>query len=715
MNFLKLTGKLILPVLLFFSASNLQANLPATCPVMTKRNNGNGQASSCAGEPGFPVATNVASPYNSLTSLGVTTAQKTGDFNFMWFGQTLTEMPIIRRVWVGSTLTNTVVGPPSKPTYNNGNTYTKFCFYKYNLPNQGTLTLEFAHPTTGAPLFLCCYNLTSGANCTPTVSCAPTINTHPASKTVCGTSTTFTVDASGVNTYQWQLKSPSGSWTTITNTGDFTGATTQTLSINTNLPSYTGYQFKAVLIGSSGTCTTESNIATLTAYPKPTATFHAGAIVCGVGTYNLRINFTGTGPWSFTYTTNGASPTTVSNIAVNPYYLAVSPASTTTYAITNVNDRYCSNVVSSPVTLVVQAKPTITLSASSFDYCYNSLAGKATVSYTGTTNTPTVYSITAGTRAMPSYTTVTDRSKTFISGPGSDSIQVSIPAGTPAGTYDFNLSVKVASPSPGCASAAVPFTIVVKPAPALTVTASAASVCPGGSVNLLASPNLGGGYTYAWSSSPAGFTSSIYSPSATPSVATTYTATVTDNTAPNCSASGTVTVTMKAVPTVSVNNATICLGDKAVLTAAGAATYSWALTDYSSAASTLTPTSSSTVLANPTSTLRYAVTGTNSVGCTDTAQARVLVNSIPSVSVTSSTSICPGSNISLTASGASTYTWAPSATLSASTGTTVTATPTTTTTYTVTGANGTCYASASTTITINNPVTIAPPKANSLL
>ncbi|HWY97721.1 MAG TPA: hypothetical protein VNY36_01440, partial [Bacteroidia bacterium] len=48
-------------------------------------------------------------------------------------------------------------------------------------------------------------------------------------------------------------------------------------------------------------------------------------------------------------------------------------------------------------------------------------------------------------------------------------------------------------------------------------------------------------------------------------------------------------------------------------------------------------------------------------------------------------SFCAGSNVKLTASGATTYTWAPSSGLSATTGAVVTANPFSTTTYTVTG------------------------------
>ena len=78
-----------------------------------------------------------------------------------------------------------------------------------------------------------------------------------------------------------------------------------------------------------------------------------------------------------------------------------------------------------------------------------------------------------------------------------------------------------------------------------------------------------------------------------------------------------------------------------------------------------------------------------------TAEKAILVNALPTVSVTPTTgAYCTpgGTAITLTASGASTYAWAGTGTpgLSAASGTSITASPTTATTITVTGtdANG---------------------------
>jgi gliding motility-associated-like protein len=85
----------------------------------------------------------------------------------------------------------------------------------------------------------------------------------------------------------------------------------------------------------------------------------------------------------------------------------------------------------------------------------------------------------------------------------------------------------------------------------------------------------------------------------------------------------------------------------------------------------------------------------------------VLVNALPSISVTpSSASITSGSSVTLTASGASTYSWSPSTGLSSSNTDIVTATPTATTTYTVTGVSASsCSSTANVTVTVNPALT----------
>ncbi|MGZ3930932.1 MAG: T9SS type A sorting domain-containing protein, partial [Bacteroidia bacterium] len=81
----------------------------------------------------------------------------------------------------------------------------------------------------------------------------------------------------------------------------------------------------------------------------------------------------------------------------------------------------------------------------------------------------------------------------------------------------------------------------------------------------------------------------------------------------------------------------------------------------------------------------YTVTGANG-SCTNASMVSVTVNALPTVTAaTNNTLICTGQTSTLTAGGASTYTWNPGGP-----GTSIAVSPTVTTTYTVTGtdANG---------------------------
>lgn len=106
------------------------------------------------------------------------------------------------------------------------------------------------------------------------------------------------------------------------------------------------------------------------------------------------------------------------------------------------------------------------------------------------------------------------------------------------------------------------------------------------------------------------------------------------------------------------------------------------------------------VSSNPNPTVFFNSPGTSIVkmyviggGCSelDSAQVSITVNPTPIVNITTTDDeICVGQSTVLNASGASSYTWSPSGSLSSPTGASVTATPTSTTTYYVTGTTGSC-------------------------
>jgi gliding motility-associated-like protein len=225
------------------------------------------------------------------------------------------------------------------------------------------------------------------------------------------------------------------------------------------------------------------------------------------------------------------------------------------------------------------------------------------------------------------------------------------------------------------------------------------TICPSASATLDASGSTGTGLTYNWSGGLGTSPTVNVSPAST----TTYTVTVTSN---GCTASDAVTVTVANSLTVTATPATstICSGGNVTLTGGGATNYTW------SPAGGLNTTSGASVIASPTATTTYTVTG-SSGGCTGTASATVTVNSVTiSVSPINPT-ICSGGNVTLTATGTglTSYMWSPAGGLNTTTGASVIASPTATTTYTVTGSDaGGCSATAVTTVNvITNPVATA--------
>jgi hypothetical protein len=129
-----------------------------------------------------------------------------------------------------------------------------------------------------------------------------------------------------------------------------------------------------------------------------------------------------------------------------------------------------------------------------------------------------------------------------------------------------------------------------------------------------------------------------------------------------------------AAPTIT-GSSLICAGSSLTLTASGANTYSWS-----------TGATTASITATPTANITYTATGSNTLGCFGMATQVVTVNPLPTVTASSSSSlICAGQSVSLTANGASTYSWNTS-----STNTIISVTPSVTTSYTVTGTTNGC-------------------------
>jgi hypothetical protein len=227
----------------------------------------------------------------------------------------------------------------------------------------------------------------------------------------------------------------------------------------------------------------------------------------------------------------------------------------------------------------------------------------------------------------------------------------------------------------GCLTNVTTRTINVNTTP--TVAINNNTVCGSGTGALSTTVTGTGPYTYVWST---GSTLTAIS-GLTPG---TYAATVTA--ANGCLGSTSAVVISNPIPTVAVNNGTICSGSTFTMVPTGASTYT---------------IQGGSAAVSPTSNASYTVVGTSTAGCVsaNTATSNVTVNALPTVSAASSNTsfICVGSNATLTASGANTYVWNTTATTAV-----IVVSPSTTTSYTVTGTNAAgCSANAVLTQSVN--------------
>lgn len=140
-----------------------------------------------------------------------------------------------------------------------------------------------------------------------------------------------------------------------------------------------------------------------------------------------------------------------------------------------------------------------------------------------------------------------------------------------------------------------------------------------------------------------------------------------------------------------------------------------ALTGYTWSASPAGPVfgsgnAATTSITFPTAGVYSITILTSAASGTATNTQTIQVNPTPTVNVVASTTVvCPGTQATLTASGATNYVWSPGTGLSSTTGAVVTATPSSVTNYTVTGTTAGCTNTAAVTVSVVPalPITVA--------
>ncbi len=481
-----------------------------------------------------------------------------------------------------------------------------------------------------------------------------------------------------------------------------TGATTQSITVNTP-GTYT-------LTNTSGNCTSSPATITITANADPNVQISGNNFYCTGGSTTLTATANGTGntfSWSngattpsITVSSAGSYTVTVTTSGGCQFQQSISVTQSPVPTVQNLSLNQCSVTGTYTFDLTASQANISTTPGVTFTYYTNladATAGNAnniTAPNAYNTGTTIIYvrvsngncfaiaqiQITVGTTPVPVIsqsapaicgTTPVVLTSNYATGNtwSTGAITQSITVSTP-GTYTLTVS------NGACVSQTVSVNIVQNANPNLSITGNL-SFCQGSSTTLTANVT-GTGHTFLWSN---GSTAQ----STTVNAVGTYTVTVT--TSGGCQYTASANVTMDAPITINIQqpqqitctNPTITLNASGSTFTAGA-TILWTAGpggNIVSGANTLTPVVSEGA--------NYTLTITNNFGlnCSQSQTVTVIENNLPPIiAITANdVNICAGEQVTLTANGASTYTW----TGLTGSGSTQVVAPNTTTTYSVTG------------------------------
>lgn len=156
-------------------------------------------------------------------------------------------------------------------------------------------------------------------------------------------------------------------------------------------------------------------------------------------------------------------------------------------------------------------------------------------------------------------------------------------------------------------------------------------------------------------------------------------------------------------PVTLTGKTNICQGQSDTLTASGGQTYRWN-----------TGATSSFIVVQPATNTTYSVLGFSG-NCKDSNSIVVAVSPLPTVTATNDTNLCLGDTIALSATGATTYTWAPSTGLSCNNCPSTDAFPTATITYTVIGTDAEgCTNATNVTVVVETKPSVSVAGSNSV-
>ena len=233
-------------------------------------------------------------------------------------------------------------------------------------------------------------------------------------------------------------------------------------------------------------------------------------------------------------------------------------------------------------------------------------------------------------------------------------------------------------------------TLTVYQNPTVTVNPVNFNLCEGATTSITAS----GADTYVWSPSTGLSSSTGATVTASPITAKTYTVTGTD--IHGCIDTAISNIGVSPKPIIVASDTLICGGDSSTLNATAAllgSTYLWS-----------TGSTSQSITVFPIVTTTYSVTASDGNSCNGVDTIVVYISQPPALSILpNNPTICFGENVSVTATGAASYSWTPLTNNSSPNSATTSLSPTVTTTYYLSGASSVgCINTDSTIVTVNS-------------
>ena len=337
--------------------------------------------------------------------------------------------------------------------------------------------------------------------------------------------------------------------------------------------------------------------------------------------------------------------------SLSPAICSGSSVSLTTNAISNYNWS-TGNTTSSVIVVSPTVTTTYSIAGTSSANCtaYNVI----TVTVSGT---PPVLAVTSSTNQLCLGRTLT------LTASGALTYTWTGGATNGVGFVPTATAIYTVTGGNGCGITTATTAVTVAPLPVAVISTPTIS-CATRAVTLTATSGVTG---YTWQ--PGALTGG--SVIVAPSITTLYSVTASDGT---CSGTATLNIPVNPLPTVAIvsTSSVVCQGGVVSMTASGGLSYTWNPGNLTG----------SVITVNPTGPTLYSVVANNTFNCTDGANQVVLTNPSPTITIAASDNlICNGGTSTLTANGASTYTW-----LNTNANTNaINVNPTSTTVYSVTG------------------------------